>query len=158
VNNQWRGVGYYVEGTNFGVGTLYRFSQSTNHIQAPTLSTAFINEGDTHRVSDGIVHFRLDAVYPQTNNPTGRATYEALPNFTFPLLETPTDAMIPLPPFVDVEIGILEPATLKQFNALTNNQTAALNFLQEHIGRIHFFRDRVPIRNFINPYRLNEVP
>jgi hypothetical protein len=53
---------------------------------------------------------------------------------------------------------VLEPATLKQFNALTNNPdpTVSRNFLQNQIGRIHFFRERVPIRNFINPYREHE--
>jgi hypothetical protein len=41
---------------------------------------------------------------------------------------------------------------------LTNNPAAAQRFLTNQVGRIHFFRERVPIRNFINPYRANEVP
>jgi len=46
---------------------------------------------------------------------------------------------------------------LKQFNALTGNLAVAQNFLRDHVGRIHFFRERVPIHNFINPYRVNDL-
>ena len=31
------------------------------------------------------------------------------------------------------------------------------DFLRAHSGQIHFFRERVPIRNFVNPHRANEV-
>jgi hypothetical protein len=64
-----------------------------------------------------------------------------------------------LPAFVDVEVGVLEPTYLKQFQSLSDFDTnAAQNFLVSHAGKVHFFRERVPIRNFINPYRSNEVP
>ena len=172
VNDDWQGIGYYIDGTNFGVGTLYRFSETTNHAWAAGLNNRFHNPAvATHRISDGIVHFSMQAVYV-TNTGTALnpvVSFDRANSFTFPHLVTeittnipPTtnNISIPLPAFVDLEIGVLETATLKQFNALTNsaNLTSAQNFLRDHVGRIHFFRERVPIRNFINPYRANEVP
>ena len=68
-----------------------------------------------------------------------------------------------LPAFVDIDLGVMEPGTLKQFDSLVSLGTpqslvSAQTFLRDHVGKIHFFRERVPIRNFINPYRANEVP
>ena len=156
VNDVWQGIGYYVDGTNFGVGTLYRFSETTNTASARFLLNRFSSSTNTHRVSDGIVHFYMEAVYA-TNDPGSalpKQQYLRRNDFRFPL-----DQSNALPAFIDLEIGVLEPATLKQFNALTNNPdpTIPLQFLQRHVGKIHFFRERVPIRNYINPYRADEV-
>ncbi len=153
VNDEWQGIGYYVSEdatnrANAGVGTLYRFSQSTNRGSVFALNGFFTSEPGV-RVSDGIVHFALDAVYAYTN--FTQTNFARASNYTF----TATS----LPAYVDVEIGVLEPATLKQFKALKDfDVVAAQTFLRDHVGRIHFFRERVPIRNFINPYRANEVP
>jgi type II secretory pathway pseudopilin PulG len=148
-NDDWQGTGYYVEGANNGVGTLYRYSETTNLGWAPSLLNRFYNDPNivTHRVSDGIVHFQLTAVYPETNNTS--TNFVSSSEFLFSNV---------LPAFVDIDLGVLEPGTLKQFEALTNNPAAAQRFLTNQVGRIHFFRERVPIRNFINPYRANEVP
>ena len=162
-NDNWQGIGYYVQGTNYGVGTLYRFSHTTNYTAVPALRSMFTDPTiATHRVSDGIVHFQLTAGYLETDNRPGKSNFVSSTAFSFPypfaggsinsLFLSNT-----LPAFIDIEIGVLEPATLKQFNALTNNPAAAQNFLVNHVGRIHFFRERVPIHNFVNPYRANEV-
>jgi hypothetical protein len=145
-NDEWRGIGYFVDGTNFGVGTLYRYLEVTNRANAAGLATRFARSPDVHRVSDGIVHFQLHAGYVSSNE-----FYRTSRGFQFVWNE--------LPAFVDIELGVLEPNTLKQFQSLTNDSlTAAVTFLQNHVGNIHFFRQRVPIRNFLNPYRSNEVP
>ncbi len=162
VNDDWRGVGYYVEGTNFGVGTLYRFSETAGLSLAPSLLNRFAASGDAHRVCDGIVHFRLDAVYPVfVGDPNPGITHWRANNFLFPIVtNAPSNPPwayqlrtigCKLPEFVDLEIGVLEPATLKQFNALTNNPAVAQKFLRDHAGRIHFFRERVSIHNFVSP-------
>ena len=157
LNDDWQGVGYYVVDdpmfrTNYGVGTLYRFSGMVRRPFAPDLLNEFLKPQPTnaHRVSDGIVHFKLTAVYPEVM-PNVSTNFVGATKFAF--------ASNTLPAFVDVELGVLETATFKQFQALQPaNVTAAQNFLRDHVGRIHFFRERVPIRNFINPYRANEVP
>lgn len=155
-NDDWQGLGYYVSEDplrgNLGVGTLYRFSSKARRQGAEFLLMEFQKPEPTnsHRVSDGIVHFFMEAVYVSGTNGLGEPVFDRASNISFTGDE--------LPPFVDVEIGVLEPTTLKQFQSLTNNVTAAQNFLRDHSGKIHFFRERVPIRNFINPYRANEVP
>ena len=153
MNNQWEGRGYYVENTNFGVGTLYRYSETTNHGAAASLINRFYNDPDviTHRVSDGIVHFQLTPVYPDIVITATSTNYIFVAASTFNFSNV-------LPAFVDIDLGVLEPGTLKQFESLTGNVAVAQRFLADHVGKIHFFRERVPIRNFINPYRANEVP
>ena len=174
VNDEWQGLGYYVgddpvRHNNVGVGTLYRFSLATNRTAVPSLLNYFSNPNvlpaiTNHRVSDGVVHFAVQAVYvtlppPPNNTPDKQQFVRAptlipnFPNFRFPLDESNT-----LPAYVDIELGVMEPATLKQFQSLTGNVVIAQQFLREHEGRIHFFRERVPIRNFVNPYRSDEVP
>jgi type II secretory pathway pseudopilin PulG len=149
VNDDWQGTGYYVGETNYGVGTLYRFSETEHRSRAPQVITNFFAFPalSTNRVSGGIVHFQLTAVYPVTN--LFSTNFIGSTNFTF------TES---LPAFVDIDLGVLEPGTLKQFESLTGDVAVAQNFLRDHVGKIHFFRERVPIRNFVNPYRANEVP
>jgi hypothetical protein len=38
------------------------------------------------------------------------------------------------------------------------DQKVVEHFLTNQLGRIHYFRQRVPIRNFLNTYRSNDVP
>ena len=80
VTNRWVGTGYRVLGADGGVGTLYRFSTSTNShlLTFRNLSGEFATLNTTnpvtrtistnfHRVADGIIHLRLLAY-----DPTGR--------------------------------------------------------------------------------------
>ncbi len=53
----------------------------------------------------------------------------------------------PCPAFVEVELGVIEDRTLARYNALSNNPTVSLNYLQNHAGQVHIFRQRIPIRN-----------
>jgi hypothetical protein len=155
MNDNWQGVGYFVlddivNRTNYGVGTLYRFSGNVREPFVPQLFKAFtrVQPTNTHRVSDGIVHFTLEAVFI-TNSLSWT-------NFVRTNTFWRGDV---LPAFVDVELGVLEPQTLKQFQALKDFDVGtAQRFLTNHAAQIHFFRERVPIRNFINPHRSNEVP
>lgn len=173
MNDTWQGVGYFVldesvarnpnSAANYGVGTLYRFSTNV-HPQflqplppqfPPPLHKAFTSAtlANAHRVSDGLVHFAVTGVFV-TNTAPAAAT-------NFQVEYFPADANWPnaLPAFVDVELGILEPEALKQFHALKDlSIPVAQDFLRNHAAQIHFFRERVSIRNFINPYRENEVP
>jgi hypothetical protein len=167
-NDVWQGVGYFVldesvlrnpnSAANHGVGTLYRFSTNV-HPQflerTPSLHKAFTSAtlANAHRVSDGIVHFAVTGVFV-TNTAPSSAT-----NYHVEFFPADADWPVDLPAFVDVELGILEPEVLKQFHALKDlSIPVAQDFLRDHAAQIHFFRERIPIRNFINPYRENEVP
>jgi hypothetical protein len=187
VNDDWRPIGYFVSDdsalrTNYGVGTLYRFSTNSpgrtgvSVEQVPPLfgmyTRADLNASNVvRRVSDGIVHFSLTSVYVTNTGPATNPTvnFARESSFAFPRTvevfttnnaqPAKTIVVIQLPAYVDVELGVLEPATLKQFEALRSlDVTTAKSFLVNHAEKIHFLRERVPIRNFVNPYRANEVP
>jgi len=163
VNDDWQGFGYFVADDpargNNGVGTLYRFSTNRTARVGVSMEEVFdvvrmypnalvTHSNVVHRVSDGIVHFMLTAIYVETN--LTRTNFVRATNFQFTAV---------LPAFVDVELGVLEPATLKQFESLKSFDLAsAKSFLVNNAGKIHFLRERVPIRNFVNPHRANELP
>ncbi|MBM3833136.1 MAG: hypothetical protein FJ403_07670 [Verrucomicrobia bacterium] len=78
MTNRWVGTGYRVIGADDGIGTLYRFSISTNvhRLTSTNLSREFMTLEMTnrvtrtistnfHRVADGIVHLRLAAFDPE---------------------------------------------------------------------------------------------
>jgi hypothetical protein len=162
-NDDWEGIGYYVAEDEAsgklgnGVGTLYRFTESARRDQVIPLMNRLTNPNynptNLHRISDGIVHFAFVPTYAISSNNYVRTRGDV----TFPLPAS-TNVLIELPAYVDVEIGVIEPTTLKQYQAIRDLDAArAKTFLTEHVGKIHFFRERVPIRNFVNPFRSNEV-
>lgn len=52
-----------------------------------------------------------------------------------------------LPAYVEVELGLLEPETLKQYyNMVADKNPNAAGFLERQIARVHLFRQRIPIR------------
>ncbi len=114
------------------------------------------------RVIDGVVHFSV-----RTSNmgaewfDSGRVTnlvaevgiYRRLPGLeTFGvwsrlpdgISEIYTGAM--LPSYVEIEIGLLEQEALTQVRALLADKVATSDFLKRNAHRVHFFRQRVPIR------------
>lgn len=172
-NDDWNGVGYFVEGTNSGIGTLYRYFRTDRAPQVPYLSGGFYVFTNSRPIMEGVVHFSMSAVYIENQSGYLDAPVLELQHtntFVFPYYypeqkrtgtnTIPIITRISLPAFIDFELGVLEPSALKQFQSLTGNVpvTVSQKFLTNHVGQIHFFRERVPIRNFVNPYRSNEVP
>lgn len=49
-----------------------------------------------------------------------------------------------LPAYLDVELGVLEPAALEQFRSFPTPNSARA-FLRERAGQVHLFRQRIPI-------------
>ena len=52
-----------------------------------------------------------------------------------------------LPAYVELELGVLEPVALKQYQALSAK--AAADFLSRQAGKVHLFRQRIPIRTVL---------
>ncbi len=53
-----------------------------------------------------------------------------------------------LPAYLELELGVLEPEALKQYNALRQAPVpAASDFLRNQAHRVHLFRKRIPIRS-----------
>jgi len=150
VNQQWYAIGYRVDPPNAGVGTLYRYYQNVPASWIPNALTNFFGAPSStlSRVADGIIHFRVRAydtngywiqgniatnIFAQYDPPSGEFRYAFWSNA--------------LPVAVEVELGVLEPPVRERFRSLTNNMTAARNFLSERPGAVHLFRQRIPIRN-----------
>lgn len=53
-----------------------------------------------------------------------------------------------VPAFVELELGILEPQVYQRFKSIPEQVPAARRqFLSDHVGQVHIFRQRIPIRN-----------
>jgi prepilin-type N-terminal cleavage/methylation domain-containing protein len=52
-----------------------------------------------------------------------------------------------LPAYIEMEFGMLEPETLSRYYTMLDDQNPnAASFLQRQIGKVHLFRQRIPIR------------
>jgi hypothetical protein len=171
--NKWIGLGYRVAAVD-GVGTLYRFATAVNDRQlaANDLVARFraaqfnpktgVVSTNLHRVSDGIVHFRLLA-YDQSgrkldaNEPLGFNNFPRLvlqsgqnppTNSAATRQPNQTDFFFTsnaLPAYVELEIGVLERTTFEQYLAVRGTPLAP-KFLRERANKVHLFRERIPIR------------
>jgi|ERR1043166_71299 hypothetical protein len=158
---EWSGTGYQVldpnnpsSTLNLLVGTLYRYStNSPQLVLNGFLNTFLMIQPDillTNRalspIIDGVVHFNLQYYDSKgreysvvngnlnTNTLVGRI-YAG--DFAFLQAE--------IPAYLELELGILEPATTTQLRAISD-PTAAAAFLNKHQEKIHFFRQQIPIR------------
>ncbi len=162
--SDWSAIGYRVLDSdtnkvdtfdNLYFGTLYRFS--TNFSDFGTVPNEHLNffygmpsqllaSKSLSRVADGVVHFRL-LFYDVAGNlitnavPTSiQLTPELIPG------ERRTSFYnAALPAMVEIELGILEPQTLEQARSIPDVNKIA--FLEKQAGKIHIFRQQIPIRN-----------
>jgi hypothetical protein len=185
--NKWTATGYRVMEPEHGIGTLYRFSHSTNvhFIGTNALWNLFSLTGidpatktvstNLHRVADGVIHFRV-STYDQLGRPfeldyqqlhlrTNRDVAFLNAGRTFARGATNTIFLRPdsarahvteffftsraLPSYVEVELGVLEPETFKQYQSMKDNAVLARKFLQKRANKVHLFRQRVPIRTAV---------
>ncbi len=168
--SQWKGVGYFVRATadprqamiprpadanlwNVGVGSLYRFEMTTNHLRTDAyfLQTNFFNflidqlpysnyrsYTNVQKVADGIVHLRAIGYTNQTLVSFGNVTNN-IPNLF--LTSTNHDN----PTHVDIELGVMEPKTLGQARVIPGT-FAVSNYLFRASANVLMLRARVPVR------------
>ncbi|HOP96072.1 MAG TPA: prepilin-type N-terminal cleavage/methylation domain-containing protein [Verrucomicrobiota bacterium] len=174
-NRNWSGVGYFVRTqiTNSiaamagPVGTLYRFERQLQD-EHPSLLVRDYDlsrlgrrgMANLARVLEGVVHFRV-RVYDTNGfwiNPfdfgTDTPIRRSVTLSGFPVQGEVAVSQFyerAVPAFVEVEIGVLERQALERYQAIPvlpgGNDTARRNYLQQQIGRVHVFRQRIPIRN-----------
>jgi len=164
-NDCWIGTGYVViaslsNGSLSNSYSLYRFTTSPPY---PVMSRgpeyAFYNYFVTNNFTeflrapanyshlmDGVVDLRIRAFNSQgawidlnTNN-IFATNYDAVGDIG--LYSFYSNA---IPASVEVEMGVLEDRTLQHAEGL--NGTAVTNYLADHAGQVHIFRQRIPIRN-----------
>jgi hypothetical protein len=168
-NTTWYGAGYAVTTNSPGGGlySLYRFS--TNH---PVMTTdpAFIFTNDFgnfltaitngSHLMDGVVHLTVRAYDPNgfwmTNTYpfyNGQIT-TTNNNVWFLPLDSGSDFgetgfwmfSNTLPASVEIQLGVLEDRTLQRAESIPDSNTRS-NYLAQHAGQVHLFRQRIPIRN-----------
>ncbi len=146
-NDTWTGTGYRIDTVTNGVGTLYRFTTNSTADGTPSFLGVFepFRVDDFHLVAEGVIHFQMlpfDAAgRPYTNITT---TNLSIGNDYFAFAGTY------LPAYVELELGILEPQTLRQFKSFAA-PSAAQSFLEQQAGKVQLFRQRIPIRNHHEP-------
>ena len=174
-NQTWNGVGYFVRtNSDFGVagnvglaGTLFRFetnvsvTQFNDNGQLPYFT--FLNATNRFSISkvlDGVVQFRVRCYDPNGtllvgnygpflpgNSLTNR--YVVITNSTTLSpgeVESYTFSNNIVPAYVEMEVGVLEPAVLQRYQSIPDPITRS-NFLANHAGNVQLFRQRVAIRN-----------
>jgi type II secretory pathway pseudopilin PulG len=155
--NEWLGITYRIDHQNKGAGTLYRSVIVTNPaIQDPFTArewyvvsnlayTAMWNVPTTnfHRIADGVVHLSVKAFNEQGQlYMEGRQYYEFLATNT---ITTGYQFLDRAPAYLDLELGILDPKALKQFEARPNALTAR-SYLTNQAYRVHVFSQRIALR------------
>jgi Tfp pilus assembly protein PilV len=167
-NDEWTGVAYRLTNAISGVGTLVRYSWSSANDSNPfvndtiksNLSLAVFNRpGPTNygsQVLDGVVHFQVEAydadgvLYRDYRDTVPGQVEESYVRRdkgkdVFAFMSTN------LPAYLDLELRVLEPATLARFRVREQTDLLAggstrLEYLNRQIGRTHVFRQRIPVR------------
>jgi hypothetical protein len=164
-NQQWNAIGYRFirSDTISNIGTLYRYA--SNNISLPSLLTsgstldnfffdpAQTNNPNLSRVVDGVVDFRIRAydrngvLISVTNPPAAFRFYTNYIGTTgYPNGDIGYGFYSnAVPAYVEVELGILESPTLARLQAFAGSPTNYFNFLTNHAGQVHIFRQRVTI-------------
>lgn len=170
VNNPTNGA---LNLSRFGAGTLYRFEMQTNAMiyssyprrmdlvdhMRDQFNQAKLSEFRATKVADGVVHFLVRAFdtnglrilenrFPEGSYPIAAYTdeFDSNPNLIAGEIEVYEFSSNAVPATVELELGILEDRAWQQFRAQPTF-TAQSNFLFNAAGRVHVFRQRIPIRN-----------
>jgi hypothetical protein len=169
-NSTWTGVGYVVDTTSSNYfNPLYRYSLTTN-LSAPgmpwglysnflansTLPVSPTNASLSH-LQDGVVHLTVRAYDPNgywmTNTVYGGRRFTNR-NVWFPA--PPGWGEITcymfsntVPASVSLELGMLEDRAIQRALSLPDIAPAwtRSNYLAQQSGKVHLFRQRIPIRN-----------
>jgi Prokaryotic N-terminal methylation motif len=156
-NQTWTGYGYLVDDNGSGVGTLYRYTATTNVSQNPgtlyrNFSGLLPGNAGLHRVMDGVVQFRFRAF----DTDGGWITRDWETNH-INISDIKLSGFAPgevglyvfksnaVPAYVEFELGILEKRIYERFKAMPD-YNAQTNYLARQVGAVHLFRQRVPIR------------
>ncbi len=160
-NRQWQGIGYHVDAPDGLLGNLYRWTTNPAPNDLISAYPTFVGSRGTlsnfHRMADGIVHFRVRAYDTQgvwlTTTTPGWTTLGGGPGTNIFLGFRPQTfemgyafRMGAIPAYVDLEIGVLEPRILARAKSIPD-PLARRNYLAQHVGAVHLFRQRIPLPN-----------
>jgi hypothetical protein len=176
-NQTWKGIGYFVRSNLLvsGIvgtpGVLYRFETNNSVAQfARDPNAMFVtydqartgNMGNNptngiSRILDGVMAFKVRAydtngIWMTTNvvvNNGASTNVWAYPTNSSTGGEPSVFYMLSnaLPAAVEVELGVLEDRALQRVESLGGSFQAQTNYLAQQAGKVHLFRQRIPIRN-----------
>jgi hypothetical protein len=153
-NDRWRATGYFIDATNTqgGAGVLHRFSETLPDSLARgkafrALFDDFMTADRTSapRLADRVIHLNLTAyntngVRVWTNNKDANLQEGQVAFWTL-------DDTNALPAYLELELGVVEPKVYERFRARSaSDETAAMQYLSQHVDQVHLFRQRIPIR------------
>jgi prepilin-type N-terminal cleavage/methylation domain-containing protein len=173
-NQEWVGIGYFVRVSDqktgalsipqLGVGTLYRFQTNATALSGRTIlqmaqefDRAKASEFRATKVADGVAHF-LTRAYATNGfrivEPWGaqQNIYAVFDKFLGNEIQIAGEIeryefySNAVPAAVELEMGILEDRAWQHYRALPTINSQS-NYLAGLAGRLHVFRQRVPIRN-----------
>jgi len=168
-NQTWSGIGYFVRtnpsvfGNMNSVGTLYRFETNVPRSQIAGTNAylpyaTYLNATyplNISKILDGVVDFRIRSFDPNGFVLTN-GTQSIQSNFFVTIsnsfniapgeVEFSAYSNNIVPAYVEVQIGVLEPAVLKRYKSIPD-PTVRSNFLAAHAGNVQLFRQRIAIRN-----------
>jgi hypothetical protein len=170
----WEGIGYRVlnpknPDTNLfaGVGTLYRFSTNAVNFNNNSFLTTFwgsssnlIANTNMVRVIDGVINLRATLYdfsgYQITNAISNHSIFVTNYSTLLPLDMNLNHVRLwnsDLPMMVEIELGVMEPQAYEKLKPLiemanppVSNPAPALEFLSRNVGRVHIFRQQIPVR------------
>jgi prepilin-type N-terminal cleavage/methylation domain-containing protein len=160
----WIGTGYVVD-TNSpdgGLYPLYRFYETTNIITGNPASlyndfssTSLTNSPPWSHLMDGVVHLIVrayDANGVWMNWQNWQNGFVTSNNIAYQPIQFGEGGFYMfsnmVPASVEIEMGVLEDHTLQHAEGLIPSGTNAVtSYLAQHVGQVHLFRQRVPIRN-----------
>jgi hypothetical protein len=165
----WVGTGYVVS-TNSPDGALYplyRFYTNVSVMATNSpltlyyafLQTPLTNSPPWSHLMDGAVALRVRAFdnggrwitndLIVTNGISTNQVVWAYPSYPFTWSEPSQFYMLSniVPASVEVELGVLEDVVLRRAESFNGNLFAQTNYLAQHAGQVHLFRQRVLIRN-----------
>ena len=175
-NQDLTAIGYFVRVNDpktgvlsvapLGVGTLYRFEWTINPVATSTTGSVISNllyqfslaqssEFRATKVVDGVNHFLVRAYHTNgwqitaDHNPGIRAYFDEFAgreNLIAREIEIYEFFSNAVPAAVELELGILEDKAWQHFRSLPSTLSQS-NYLVGLAGRVHLFRQRVPVRN-----------
>jgi hypothetical protein len=162
-NVTWYGTGYAVttNSSSGGFYSLYRFA--TNHPVAVNPAFIFTNEfrkfllapTNGSHLMDGVVHLTVRAYDPNgywMTNTYNFAGGQITTNKNVQFMLSPALGEVgfsmfsnTLPASVEIQLGLLEDRTLQRAQSISGLTQS--NYLAQHAGQVHLFRQRFLIRN-----------
>jgi prepilin-type N-terminal cleavage/methylation domain-containing protein len=163
-NQTWNGVGYFVRsnlpysGLVGAPGVLYRFETNYSVAQFAQNPNVFFTAYDlarrginptngVSRLLDGVMTFKVRAFdtngfWIMTNHMNIVAT-----NTAFGEVAQYDFYSNALPASLEIELGVLEDRALQRIESLGGSFQVQTNYLAQQAGKVHLFRQRIPIRS-----------